>query len=233
MHTHDNGHQTRDLTSMIGHVNTHSRLWKFATFRFVCRGLLVWALVGGHRSRRTGSLCSQGPNSQMAFRGRVLKTFGVRLQLVDFLLIGWWRGNKVISQESQSSAFWFQIVWGLCADVQHVVIILHLGRGVLAPIEHSTICVWLWHIIPWGGTRTLLYCWLLLKLSLIFLIFIYLGALGLNCSTWDLCSLLQCVNSQLQHVGSSFLVRDWIWAPALGAWSLSHCTTREVPIFLS
>ena len=31
-------------------------------------------------------------------------------------------------------------------------------------------------------------------------------------------------------MGSSSLTRDWTWAPlALGAWSLSHWTTREVP----
>ena len=28
---------------------------------------------------------------------------------------------------------------------------------------------------------------------------------------------------------SSFLTRDWTWLLALGAWSLSHWTTREVP----
>ena len=36
--------------------------------------------------------------------------------------------------------------------------------------------------------------------------------------------------SQLQHVGSSFLTRDWTQAPALGVWSLSHWTTKEVPL---
>ena len=36
----------------------------------------------------------------------------VRDQLVDLLLIGWWRGNRVMFQESQSSNFWFQLVWG-------------------------------------------------------------------------------------------------------------------------
>ena len=32
------------------------------------------------------------------------------------------------------------------------------------------------------------------------------------------------------HVGSSYLSRDQTQAPALGAWSLSHQTTREVPL---
>ena len=34
----------------------------------------------------------------------------------------------------------------------------------------------------------------------------------------------------LWHVGSSSLTRDRTWAPALGAWSLSHWTTRQVPV---
>ena len=45
---------------------------------------------------------------------------------------------------------------------------------------------------------------------------IYLAVLGLSCGTRDL---------YLQHVGSSSLTRP----PALGAQSLSHWTTREVP----
>ena len=47
-------------------------------------------------------------------------------------------------------------------------------------------------------------------------LFIYLAAPGLSCCTNDL---------QSQHVGSSFLTRNWTWAPALGMQSLSHCTT--------
>ena len=34
---------------------------------------------------------------------------------------------------------------------------------------------------------------------------------------------------QLQHVGSSSLTRDRTWAPALGAQSLNHWASREVP----
>ena len=51
-------------------------------------------------------------------------------------------------------------------------------------------------------------------------IFIYLAVPGLNCSMQDLL---------LQHVRSSSLTRDWTQAPALGAQSLSHWTTKEVP----
>ena len=50
---------------------------------------------------------------------------------------------------------------------------------------------------------------------------IYLAVLGLSCSTQGL---------QLQYVGLNSLASDRTWASALGAKSLSHWTTREVPI---
>ena len=34
---------------------------------------------------------------------------------------------------------------------------------------------------------------------------------------------------KLQHMGSSSLIRDQTLDPALGAWSLSHWTVREIP----
>ena len=40
-------------------------------------------------------------------------------------------------------------------------------------------------------------------------------------------------NSKLRHVGSSSLTRDGTRLPALGAQSLSHWTTREIPIICS
>ena len=40
---------------------------------------------------------------------------------------------------------------------------------------------------------------------------------------------LQHVNSYLQHVGSSFLTRDWTQAPCIGSAVINHWTTREVP----
>ena len=60
-----------------------------------------------------------------------------------------------------------------------------------------------------------------IKLSrpLLIFLFIYLDTSGLSC-TQDL---------QLQHMGSSSLTRNQTGPPALGAWSLSHWTTREVP----
>ena len=41
--------------------------------------------------------------------------------------------------------------------------------------------------------------------------------------------LFGCCTSQLWYVGSSSLTKDRAWVPALGTWSLSHWTTREVP----
>ena len=41
MHSHDNTLQMHELTYMIGQGNARSHLWKFSTWRFVCRGLLV------------------------------------------------------------------------------------------------------------------------------------------------------------------------------------------------
>ena len=41
MHTGDNTHQTHEITYMIGHANAWLHLWKFATWRFICRGLAV------------------------------------------------------------------------------------------------------------------------------------------------------------------------------------------------
>ena len=41
--------------------------------------------------------------------------------------------------------------------------------------------------------------------------------------------LFVCPGSSLPYVGSSSLNRDEPRTPALGVWSLSHWTTREVP----
>ena len=59
-------------------------------------------------------------------------------------------------------------------------------------------------------------------------LFIYLAVLCLPCGTWDL------------HCGMQTL-RGSVWdlvpqpgiEPTLGAWNLSHWTTKEVPISLS
>ena len=58
-------------------------------------------------------------------------------------------------------------------------------------------------------------------------LFIYLAALSLNSSTQDLLS-------SWQHAGSHFLTRDQTWVSCiLGAWSVSHRTTREPPTLKS
>lgn len=54
------------------------------------------------------------------------KGHSVHDQLMDSFLIGWWWSNW----ESTSSAFWFQLVWGLCACGQHTVGLFHM-LGVL------------------------------------------------------------------------------------------------------
>ena len=68
--------------------------------------------------------------------------------MCDFLLIGWWRGNREALQES-------------CAQPE--VTILNLGGGFSSAEELNSIVVY----IPWGGTRTLpqactIVSWLLL-----------------------------------------------------------------------
>ena len=57
-----------------------------------------------------------------------------------------------------------------------------------------------------------------------------LGCSSLSCSMQNL--YLWYANSQLQLVGSSFLMRYRTWAPALGMQSLSHWAAREVPQLL-
>ena len=81
------------------------------------------------------------------------------------------------------------------------------------------------------------------------LIFIYLAAPGLSCSTWDLCCHVQVLHCSMRDllvmVHGIFSCGMWtlscgMWdlvpwpgikpePPALGVWSLSHWTTREVP----
>ena len=41
MHTGDNIHQTYELIDVTGHASAWSHLWKFSTWRFICRGLTV------------------------------------------------------------------------------------------------------------------------------------------------------------------------------------------------
>ena len=72
------------------------------------------------------------PELPSGFQGRVFigKIWGEGCRVCDLPLIGWWGGNRVMFQESLSSAFWFQPVWGLCACAQPEVAILHPGGGL-------------------------------------------------------------------------------------------------------
>ena len=61
-------------------------------------------------------------------------------------------------------------------------------------------------------------------------LFIYLAALSLCCGIWDLQSSLQHVGSLVEACGIEFLQPGFEpRSSALGAWSLSHWTTRKVP----
>ena len=72
--------------------------------------------------------------------------------------------------------------------------------------------------VTWGKGNSLF-----IKCYLFITFIICLAVLGLSCaharktlySVWDLVS---------------FLTRDWTWVPCIGRYSLSHWTTREVPI---
>ena len=67
---------------------------------------------------------------------------------MDILLIGWWWGN----QESTSSTFWFQPVWGPRVRGQHTVNFFHLmGLSVSAKQlkGHGSE----YYLSPWGGTK--------------------------------------------------------------------------------
>ena len=73
-----------------------------------------------------------------SFQGEVFKgnIWGEGCRVHDFLLIGWWWGYRVVFQESQSSTFWFQPVWGLCSDHPPP------GWGVLFFLQNnSKVCI--------------------------------------------------------------------------------------------
>ena len=56
-----------------------------------------------HQARRKGSSCSEDPNSRMVFRERFLGNIcGEGCSVHDFLLIGWWWGNRVVFQEPRA-----------------------------------------------------------------------------------------------------------------------------------
>ena len=104
-------------------------------------------------SRKSRKLVLNRPKLPNGFQGMLLKTeWGMRKydQLRDILLISWWWGN----QESTSSTFCFQPVWGLHACGQHTVNFFHL-MGVWVSEE------WLkgygsdYYLCLWGGIKVL------------------------------------------------------------------------------
>ena len=79
------------------------------------------------QARKTGSSCSEDLKSPVTFREVFLRTvWEIRDQLMHSSPAGWWWGNKVMFQGSQSSTFWFQTVWGLHTGSQHAVNFFHL-----------------------------------------------------------------------------------------------------------
>ena len=64
---------------------------------------------------------------------------GGQQHMCDSPLIGWWWANRVVFQESQTSAFWFQPVWGPCACAQPEVL-FHVVWG-LSSCRRTQRCV--------------------------------------------------------------------------------------------
>ena len=98
----------------------------------------------------------------------------------------------------------------------------------LVPLIQGNIKIYLGHeVLHLRDYKTILF-------SHVDLFYFNLAAPCLSCGGWDhdLCSMrdlqLQHTNSQLWHVGSISQTRDQTRSPALGAWSLSQWTTREV-----
>lgn len=72
------------------------------------------------------------PSLPMGFREDVLihKIWGESCRPCNPPLVGWWWGHRLKFQESQSSAFWFQPVWGPHTCAQPEVSVLHLVGGL-------------------------------------------------------------------------------------------------------
>lgn len=85
--------------------------------------------------KENGQLMLKGPKLPVGLHARVFKD-NIRGKsrwicdwLMTVLLIGWCWGDRVISQEFQSSVFWLQPVWSLDAWSQRVIHTLHLVEG--------------------------------------------------------------------------------------------------------
>lgn len=129
---------------------------------------MAGGIFSSHRapSKKNGQLVLKRPKIPGSFQARIFKTalqervidtWSASEQLSDCLMV---RDNRVIFQESLSSAFWFQPVWTLHAYGQHVVIILFLVGVGLG--DRGSLNFW-WTTeryasdfiyIPLGGTRS-------------------------------------------------------------------------------
>ena len=74
-------------------------------------------------------------------------------QLMDSLLIGWWRGN----QESPSSTFWSQLFWGLCVCGRHTGNFFH-PVGVLVSVKQLKAMALNIVCSPGGGAKGPKFC---------------------------------------------------------------------------
>ena len=116
------------------------------------------------------------------------------------------------------------------ASVKFNIVVLHKGLHDLpSPLSYSLPPTPLWSPNPsswslWVPHSGMLFPHLLgsspitppiTLFNFLFFLFIYMYLVG-------------CGESWLQHVGSSFLTRDWTWAPALIVRSLNCWPTREV-----
>ena len=115
-----------------------------------------------------------------------------------------------------------------------------IGRQILnhCTTREALLTLSIWNCIPFSSGEISFSFFFLERILLFFKKnFIYLfgctrSQLQQADSLVAACGLLSCGMRTLScgmHVGSISLTRDQTWAPALGAWSLNHCTTREVP----
>ena len=111
-------------------------------------------LQGQARRTEQAAHAQKSPSSKKldGFWGRVLtgKIWGEGCRVCDLPLVGWWWGNRVGFQESQSSAFMFQSVWGLCPRLS-LKLSSSTWVGALVPVEECRDVYQIVTYIPWRG----------------------------------------------------------------------------------
>ena len=144
---------------------------------------------------------------------------------MDSPLNGWWD-----NQESTSSTFWFQPVWGLPACEQHEVNVFHVvGVSVSATKDMAHIIIY----NAWGGTKGPWVCfngWTIINLSCltVFLYFCIFSLVWLNLLFGiqeDLGGLVHRQESGRGHcgVGGSIL----FWEDPIGSCLVQYQTSLE------